>query len=85
MQREPRSAREEARLAREREWLEAEALAARSLTDTDRVRILCDLIATSDAIRAAKDADDLAREEHARRELERPGKERYRALAERLA
>jgi hypothetical protein len=78
------TAREKARLKREREWLEAEVAAARSLTDEDRVRILCDLWETVDAIRATKSEEDLEREEEARRELDRPGKERYRALAERL-
>ena len=78
------TARDKARRDREREWLEKEVAAARSLTDEDRVRIFCDLLETADAIRATKSEEDLEREEAARRELDRPGRERYRALAERL-
>lgn len=78
------TARETARREREREWLEREVAAAESLTDEDRVRILCDLIETAEAIRITKSKDELEREEAVRRELDRPGRERYRALAERL-
>lgn len=83
----PRAAstsREKARLERERQWLEREIEAARSLTDADRVRVLRDLLRTADAIRAAKGAVELEREEHVRRQLDREGKDRYRALVERL-
>lgn len=78
------TARQKARLKREREWLEAEVAAARSLTDEDRVDILCDLSETVDAIRATKSEEELERQEEVRRELDRPGKDRYRALAERV-
>lgn len=76
--------REKERLERERQWLEREVAAARPLTDADRVRILRDLLRTADAIRAGKDAEELEREERVRRELDREGKDRYRALVERL-
>ncbi len=79
-----RTAREKARLEREREWLEAEVAAARFLSDSDRVRILRDLWRTAVAIRAGKSTEELEREDHVRRELDRPGKDRYRALVERL-
>ena len=70
---------------KEFEWLRREVALAARLTDADRVRILQDLLITADAIRAGKPADDLRREEEARRVLEdAPGKARYRALAERL-
>lgn len=78
------AAREKARLEREREWLSREVDSAQSLTDEDRVRILCDLLDTTAAIQATKSEEQLRREEQVRRELERPGKDRYRALAERL-
>lgn len=78
------SAREKVRLEREREWLEAEVAAARSLSDADRVRILRDLWRTAVAIRAGKSTEELEREDHVRRELDRPGKDRYRALVERV-
>lgn len=78
------TARQKARLKREREWLEAEVAAARSLTDEDRVRILRDLWRTAVAIRAGKTEEELERDEQVRRELDRPGKDRYRALVERL-
>jgi hypothetical protein len=79
-----RTAREKARLEREREWLSREVAAARSLTDEDRVRILCDLLDAAAAIEATKSGEQREREERVRRELDRPGKDRYRALAERL-
>lgn len=79
-----RTAREEARLEREREWLSREVDSTQSLTDEDRVRILCDLLDTAAAIQATKSEEQLRREEQVRRELERPGKDRYCALAERL-
>lgn len=78
------AARVRARAQREREWLEAEVVAAASLEDNERVQILRDLLRTVDAIRAGKSPEELAREEQARRTLDAPGKERYRALAERL-
>lgn len=79
-----RTTRENARLEREREWLEAEVAAARTLSDADRVRILRDLWRTLVAIRAGKSREELQREEQVRRELDRVGKDRYRALVERL-
>jgi hypothetical protein len=79
------TAREKARLKREREWLEAEVAAARSLSDADRVRILRDLWRTAVAIRAGKTKEELERDDQVRQELDRPGKDRYRALVERLA
>lgn len=70
---------------RELEWLRGEVALAARLTDADRVRILQDLLETADAIRAGKSADELRREEEARRMLDdAPGKARYRALVERL-
>jgi len=79
-----RAAREKARLEREREWLAREVDSARSLTDEDRVRIFCDLLDAAAAIQATKSEEQLEREEKVRRELESPGRDRYRALAERL-
>jgi len=73
------------RAVREWAWLEAEVAASRHLTDEQRIDILVDLLDASDAIRAGKSAEELRREEEAREILDRPGKERYRALAERLA
>ncbi len=70
--------------ARGRAWLEAEVAAAARLTDEERIAILIDLLEMSDAIRAGKSEEELRREEEAREILDRPGKERYRALAERL-
>ena len=64
-----RTTREKARLEREREWLEAEVAAARTLSDADRIRILRDLWRTFVAIRAGKTEEDLEREEQVRREL----------------
>ena len=78
------AAREKARREREREWLATEISGYRSLTDEDRVRTFCDLLDTAAAIQATKSKHQLDREEQVRRELDRPGKERYRALAERL-
>ena len=78
------TARDRVRLEREREWLEAEVAAARSLSDADRVRILRDLWRTLVAIRAGKSKGEIEREEQVRRELDRVGKDRYRALVERL-
>jgi hypothetical protein len=57
----------------------------RELTDEERVAILLDLAQALELIRANKTAEELAREEMVRRELDRPGRERYRQLAERLA
>ena len=68
----------------ERAWLEREVAMAASLTDEERVAILLDLLHTVELIRKNKTPDELAREEELRRELDRPGLERYRALAERL-
>jgi len=70
---------------RERAWLEAEVAASRNLTDEERIDILLDLLDMSDAIRAGKSEEELRREEEAREVLDRPGKERYRALVERFA
>ena len=78
------TARERARLKRDRDWLAREVASARSLTDEDRVRIFCDLLDAAAAIEATKSGEQRAREDEVRRELDRPGKERYRALAERL-
>lgn len=77
------TAREQNRRKREREWLEAKVAAARSLTDADRVRILRELELAEEARRASKDPEQLAREEQVRKYLDRQGKDRYRALAER--
>lgn len=69
---------------RELEWLKAEVARAASLTDADRVRIARGLFRTHLAIRRSKTAEQLEREEEVRRLLDAPGRERYRALAERL-
>lgn len=70
---------------REREWLTGEVALAASLTDRDRIRILRDLIRTSQAIRKTKSKDQIEREDEVRRKLEDdPARERYIALAERL-
>jgi hypothetical protein len=70
---------------RERAWLETEVQLAARLTDADRIRILRDLLRTADAIRKAKTAEELRRDDEVRRILETlPGRERYIALAERL-
>lgn len=74
----------EERTRREREWLEREAALAATLTDAERVRILCDLLATVEAIRRTKTPAELARDEEARRILDEPGRRRYRETAERL-
>ena len=68
----------------EKEWLRREAFLAASLTDEQRVEILCDLLATLEEIRRTKSAEQLRREEAVRRALDAPGRARYRALAERL-
>lgn len=65
-------------------WLESEVRMAAALSDADRIRILRDLLRTAEAIRRTKSAEDLAREEAARRALEDDaGRERYAALAAR--
>lgn len=70
---------------REREWLAEEVRLAAPLSDSDRIRILRDLLRTVDAISSAKSPQDLLRDEEARRRLdELPARERYRALIERL-
>lgn len=70
----------------ERTWLEAEVRLAASLTDSDRIRILRDLLRTVDAIRRSKTPDEIRREDDVRRTLEtEPALRRYIALAERLA
>jgi hypothetical protein len=70
---------------RERAWLEAEVRLAASLTDADRIRILRDLLRTSDAIRRGKTAEELRRDDEVRYRLEiAPARERYLALVERL-
>ena len=70
---------------RELEWLRREVEAAAHLTDAERIQILEDLWNTVEAIRATKTADQLAREEQARRALDEPGRRRYRELVERLS
>ena len=65
-------------------WLAREVESAGSLTDEDRTRILCDLLDAAAAIEATKSEGQREREDQVRRELERPGRDRYRALAERL-
>lgn len=73
------------RAKREREWLEGEVRLAAGLTDSDRVRILQDLLDTVEAIRRAKSPETIRREEEVLWILDRePGLRRYRALAERL-
>jgi hypothetical protein len=69
---------------REREWLEREVALAARLSDADRIRILEDLWQTVEAIRATKSPEQIEREERVRRELDEPGRARYRALAARL-
>jgi len=70
---------------REKEWLESEVELAASLTDSDRIRILRDLLRTVDAIRRAKSPAEIERDDEVRRLLEdEPALERYRRLAERL-
>ena len=71
---------------RERVWLARDVAEAADLTDADRVRILRDLLRTSDAIRRGKSEAELLRDEEVRRVLEeKPGRDRYGALAERLS
>jgi hypothetical protein len=81
----PESAGGEGDLEREMAWLHREVAAAAGLTDAERVAILEDLFQTSEAIRAGKTPDELRQEEAVRVALDRPGRERYRALAERIA
>ncbi|MBI4564977.1 MAG: hypothetical protein HY716_09830 [Planctomycetes bacterium] len=70
---------------RERAWLEREVALAACLTDADRIRILRDLLRTADAIRRSKSPEEIGRDEEVRRLLEdRPARERYLALAERI-
>ncbi len=76
---------EEERLDREKERLEREVRLSAALTDADRIRILRDLCRTADAIRAGKTAEEIRREDDARRSLDAAGLRRYIALAERLA
>jgi hypothetical protein len=71
-------------LKRERDWLEREVAFARTLSDADRIAILCDLIETIEEIRRTKTPEQLLREEQVRAALDAPGRARYRALAERL-
>ena len=69
---------------RGREWLEGEVACAAALTDSDRIRILRDLLRTADAIRRGKSDEDLRREEDVRRVLdEEPARRRYLAFVER--
>lgn len=73
------------RVDREREWLESEVRLAAPLSDTDRIRILRDLLRTAEAIRRTKSPEQLLREEEVRHILEDlPVRERLIALAERL-
>jgi hypothetical protein len=69
---------------KEWEWLRRECAAAASLTPADRIRILRDLLATSEAIQHTKSPEQLRREEEVRRLLDAEGRARYVALAERL-
>jgi hypothetical protein len=69
---------------REMEWLKREVALAARLTEADRVRIIEDLWETANAIRRSKSPEDIRREEDARRQLDAPGRARYRELAERL-
>jgi hypothetical protein len=78
------TAREKARLKREREWLAAKVASARFLTDSDRVGILRALERAEQARRASRDPQQLAREEQVRRYLKDQGMARYRAVVERL-
>lgn len=69
---------------RELEWLRREVALAARLDDAGRIAILQDHLCAADAIRRGKSAEDLRREEEARRTLEdAPGKARYLALIER--
>lgn len=70
-------------MRRELEWLRGEVAAAAGLSDADRVAIFEDLWRTAEAIRATKTKEQLEHDEQARRILDTPGLERYRALAER--
>lgn len=80
----PESPTAATRSKQERQWLEREVASAASLSDADRVRILRDLLRTSDAIRRAKSPEENRRAEEARRRLDEPGRARYRALIGRL-
>lgn len=69
----------------ELDWLAREVKAASRLSDADRIRIFRDLLRTVDAIRATKTAEELRRDEEARRILEvEPGRANYLAWAERM-
>ncbi len=81
----PVSSAGEGDLEREIAWLRREVAAASGLTDAERVTILEDLFLTSEAIRAGKTPEELRREDAVRTALNRPGLDRYRALAERVA
>jgi hypothetical protein len=70
--------------AREREWLEGDVAQAASLTDTDRIAVLRDLLRTAAAIQRTKSPRDLRRDEEIRRAMDEPGRARYRALVKRL-
>lgn len=72
------------REAREIAWLEQEVARTAHLTDAERIAILEDLWTTVELIRATKSMEQLRREELARRRLDAPGLERYRALVARL-
>ncbi len=70
---------------RERDWLLREVAVAAHLSDADRMRILQDLLRTVDAIRRTKTPEQVRLEDEIRYQLDiLPGRERYRALAERL-
>ena len=76
---------EESRYQREREWLAEEVRMAANLSDRDRIRILRDLLETSESIRKSKTTEELRRDEEVRAALEwEPGLRRYRALVERI-
>jgi hypothetical protein len=69
---------------KERDGLAAEVAFAAGLSDTDRIRILRDLLRTADAIRRSKSPDELRQDEEVRRLLDEGGRARYVALCERL-
>jgi hypothetical protein len=69
---------------REPEGLAAEVEFAADLTDSDRIRILRDLLRTADIIRKSKSAEELRRDESVRRSLDEPGRRSYMAFCERL-
>jgi hypothetical protein len=68
----------------EKEWLEGEVRMAANLSDQDRIRILRDLLETSESIRRSKTVEELERDEEVRAALDGEGLRRYRALVERL-